>query len=118
MERDIFEFIELRKNHGNEDLRCRELFLGLWIPDLFMRRVSENGKWSLFCPDKAPGLSDVYGDEYEKLYTTYESKGMYNKQINAQDLWFAICESQIETGTPYILYKDAVNNKSNQKNLK
>jgi ribonucleoside-diphosphate reductase alpha chain len=114
---DVFDFLDLRKNTGDEEYRCRDLFLAAWIPDLFMRRVSENGKWSLFCPDKAPGLSDVYGDEYENLYTTYESKGMYNKQINAQDLWFAICESQIETGTPYILFKDAVNNKSNQKNL-
>jgi len=114
---DIFDFLDLRKNTGDEEFRCRDLFLAAWIPDLFMKRVSENKKWSLFCPDRAPGLSDVYGDEYETLYTKYENDGIYNKQINAQDLWFAICDAQMETGTPYILYKDAINKKSNQKNI-
>tara|TARA_Y100000389_G_scaffold205069_2_gene262684 strand:+ start:1083 stop:3326 length:2244 start_codon:yes stop_codon:yes gene_type:complete len=114
---DVFDFLDLRKNTGDEEYRCRDLFLAAWIPDLFMKRVENNEKWSLFCPYKAPGLSDVYGDEYEALYKKYEEEGRYNKQISAQELWFAICEAQMETGTPYILYKDAINNKSNQKNI-
>jgi len=114
---DIFEFLDLRKNTGDEEYRCRDLFLAAWIPDMFMRRVENNETWSLFCPHHTPGLSDLYGDEYEKLYTEYERDGRFIKQIKARDLWFAICESQIETGNPYILFKDAINQKSNQKNL-
>jgi ribonucleoside-diphosphate reductase subunit M1 len=114
---DIEDFLELKKNHGNEHDRARDLFYGLWIPDLFMKRVKENGKWSLMCPHECPSLSDCYGDEFEELYMKYESEGKFRKQINAQDLWFAILTSQIETGTPYLLYKDACNKKSNQNNL-
>lgn len=114
---DIFDFLDLKKNHGKEELRARDLFYAMWIPDLFMERVKNNGKWSLFCPNEAPGLHDCYGPEFEALYNKYEEEGRARKTINAQDLWFAILESQIETGTPYILYKDACNLKSNQKNL-
>jgi ribonucleoside-diphosphate reductase alpha chain len=114
---DIFEFLELKKNHGKEELRARDLFYALWIPDLFMKRVKENGTWSLFCPNEAPGLADVYGEAFENLFTKYEEEGRARKTIKAQELWFAIIESQIETGTPYMLYKDACNEKSNQKNL-
>jgi len=114
---DIEMFLDMKKNHGNEEDRARDLFYGLWIPDLFMERVKSNGVWSLMCPDKCKYLSDVYGDEFHKLYTGYEEKGMFIKQIKAQDLWIKILESQIETGTPYMLYKDAVNKKSNQSNL-
>jgi ribonucleotide reductase alpha subunit len=114
---DIESFLELKKNHGSEEDRCRDLFLALWISDLFMERVKAEGKWSLMCPDKCRGLSDVYGDEFKELYEKYESEGKYTKQINAQDLWFKILEAQIEQGVPYILYKDAANKKSNQKNL-
>jgi len=114
---DIFEFLELRKNHGKEEMRARDLFYGLWIPDLFMKRVESNDVWSLFCPNEAPGLADVYGDEFDRLFEKYEREGKARKQIKAQDLWFEIMESQIETGTPYMLYKDAANKKSNQKNL-
>ena len=114
---DIFDFLELKKNHGNELERARDLFYGLWITDLFMERVKCNGKWSLFCPDKCPGLHEVYGIEFNELYTKYEDEGRYNRQVNAQELWFAILTSQIETGTPYLTYKDAANMKSNQKNL-
>ena len=114
---DIESFLELKKNHGSEEDRCRDLFLALWISDLFMERVKAEGKWSLMCPDKCPRLSDVYGDEFKELYEKYESEGKYTKQINAQDLWFKILEAQIEQGVPYILYKDAANKKSNQKNL-
>jgi ribonucleoside-diphosphate reductase alpha chain len=114
---DIESFIELRKNHGNEEERCRDLFLALWIPDLFMKRVKANAKWSLMCPDRCQGLSDLYGDAFEELYERYEREGKYIKQINAQDLWFRILEAQIETGVPYLLFKDAVNRKSNQKNI-
>ena len=114
---DIFDFLELKKNHGNELERARDLFYGLWITDLFMERVKCNGKWSLFCPDKCPGLHEVYGEEFKKLYIKYEDEGRYNRQVNAQELWFAILTSQIETGTPYLTYKDAANMKSNQKNL-
>lgn len=114
---DVEAFLELKKNHGNEEDRCRDLFLALWIPDLFMQRVKENKKWSLMCPDNCKGLSDVYGDEFNALYEKYENEGKYTKQINAQELWFKILEAQIEQGVPYILYKDAANRKSNQKNL-
>jgi ribonucleoside-diphosphate reductase alpha chain len=114
---DVFEFLELRKNHGKEEMRARDLFYALWICDLFMKRVEENGEWSLFCPNEAPGLSDCWGAEFETLYTKYEAEGKARKTIKAQDLWFAIVESQIETGTPYMLYKDAANGKSNQQNL-
>lgn len=114
---DIEDFLELKKNHGNEHERARDLFYGLWIPDLFMKRVKENGIWSLMCPHECPGLSDCYGDEFEELYMKYESEGKYRKQLNAQELWFAILTSQMETGTPYLLYKDSCNRKSNQNNL-
>ena len=114
---DILDFLELRLNQGDEEERCRDLFSALWIPDLFMKRVEENGNWSLFCPDKAKGLSDVYGKEFEELYTKYEEEGLANTTMPAADLWKAILRSQTETGTPYMLYKDACNSKSNQKNL-
>ena len=114
---DILEFLELRLNQGDEEARCRDLFSALWIPDLFMKRVEENGNWSLFCPDKAKGLSNVYGKEFEELYTKYEEEGLANTTLPAADLWKAILRSQTETGTPYMLYKDACNSKSNQKNL-
>jgi len=114
---DVEAFLELKKNHGNEEDRCRDLFLALWIPDLFMERVKNDMKWSLMCPDQCLGLSDVYGDEFKELYERYESEGKYIKQINAQELWFKILESQIEQGVPYILFKDAANKKSNQQNL-
>lgn len=114
---DIFDFLQLKKNHGKEELRARDLFYALWIPDLFMKRVENNEMWSLFCPNEAPGLADVWGEEFERLYEKYEKEGKFRKQIKAQDLWFEILESQIETGTPYMLYKDAANRKSNQKNL-
>jgi ribonucleoside-diphosphate reductase alpha chain len=114
---DIFEFLDLKKNHGKEEMRARDLFYALWIPDLFMKRVKENGKWSLFCPNEAAGLSEVYGEKFEALYEKYEEEGKARKTVKAQELWFAIIESQIETGTPYMLYKDACNEKSNQKNL-
>ena len=114
---DVFDFLQLKKNHGKEELRARDLFYAMWIPDLFMRRVEENGDWSLFSPDEAPELYNSYGDEFEKLYDKYEAEGKARKVIKAQDLWFEILESQIETGTPYILYKDHANKKSNQKNL-
>jgi ribonucleotide reductase alpha subunit len=115
---DIFDFLELRKNHGDEELKARDLFYALWISDLFMERVKEkNGKWSLFCPHECPGLSDVYGDDFVKLYEKYEQEGKAKKTIVARDLWFAILDAQMETGTPYILYKDACNKKSNQKNI-
>jgi ribonucleoside-diphosphate reductase alpha subunit len=114
---DVEDFLNLRKNHGRDELRARDLFLALWIPDLFMERVKSNGEWSLFSPDEAPGLSDVYGEEFNELYSKYESQNKAKKTIKAQDLWYKIIESQIETGTPYMLYKDAANKKSNQKNL-
>tara|TARA_B100000029_G_scaffold79_1_gene120 strand:- start:2250 stop:4877 length:2628 start_codon:yes stop_codon:yes gene_type:complete len=114
---DIFDFLELKKNHGNELERARDLFYGMWIPDLFMERVKENGKWSLMCPDECPGLSDCYSDEFRELYIKYEMDGKVRKTVNAQEVWFSILTCQIETGTPYLLYKDACNNKSNQKNL-
>ncbi|XP_028404847.1 ribonucleoside-diphosphate reductase large subunit-like [Dendronephthya gigantea] len=114
---DIYEFLDLRKNTGKEEQRARDLFFALWIPDLFMVRVQEDGDWCLMCPDECPGLHDVYGDEFKELYMKYEREGRYRKKIKAQKLWFAILDSQIETGTPYMLYKDACNRKSNQKNL-
>jgi ribonucleoside-diphosphate reductase alpha subunit len=114
---DIMEFLELRLNQGDEEARCRDLFSALWIPDLFMKRVEESGNWSLFCPDKAPGLSDAVGEEFEALYTKYEEEGRANATVPAADVWKAILKSQTETGTPYMLYKDACNKKSNQKNL-
>ncbi len=114
---DVFDFLDLKKNHGKEEMRARDLFYALWIPDLFMKRVKEDGQWSLFCPNEAPGLYDCYGSKFEELYNTYEQEGRARKTVKAQDLWFAILESQIETGNPYILYKDACNEKSNQKNL-
>ena len=114
---DIFEFLDMKKNHGNELERARDLFYALWISDLFMERVEANGTWSLFCPNEAKGLSDVWGEEFNKLYTQYEDEGRARKTIPAQELWFAILASQVETGTPYMLYKDACNGKSNQQNL-
>jgi len=114
---DVFDFLDLRKNHGKEEQRARDLFFALWIPDLFMKRVEDNGDWTLMCPNECPGLSDTYGKAFEELYTRYEKEGKGRKTIKAQDLWFKVLESQIETGTPYMLYKDACNEKSNQKNL-
>jgi ribonucleoside-diphosphate reductase alpha subunit len=114
---DIMDFLDLKKNHGKEEQRARDLFYAMWTPDLFMQRVKENGDWTLMCPNECPGLSDAYGPEFEALYTKYEAEGRGRKTIKAQDLWFKILESQIETGTPYMLYKDAANQKSNQKNL-
>jgi len=114
---DVFDFLDLRKNHGKEEARARDLFYALWISDLFMKRVEANGEWSLFCPNEAPGLADCWGEAFETLYTKYEQEGRARKTIKAQDLWFKIMESQIETGTPYMLYKDAANSKSNQQNL-
>jgi ribonucleoside-diphosphate reductase alpha chain len=114
---DVFDFLDLKKNHGKEEQRARDLFFALWIPDLFMQRVKENGEWTLMCPHECPGLSDVHSAEFVALYTKYEQEGKGRKTIKAQDLWFKILESQIETGTPYMLYKDAANSKSNQQNL-
>jgi ribonucleoside-diphosphate reductase alpha chain len=114
---DVFEFLDLRKNHGKEEMRARDLFYALWIPDLFMKRVEEGGDWSLFSPSEAPNLHECWGAEFEKLYTTYEAEGRARRVVKAQDLWFAILDAQIETGTPYLLYKDAANGKSNQQNL-
>jgi len=114
---DILEFLECRKNHGSEEDRARDLFYAVWVPDLFMKRVKGNGKWSLMCPDECPGLSDMYGDEFEKTYEQYENDGKYREQIQARELWKKLVQAQMETGTPYMLYKDACNKKSNQKNL-
>jgi len=114
---DIEIFLQMRKNHGDEELKARDLFYALWIPDLFMERVKANGKWTLMCPDECPGLSDVYGEEFNALYTKYEAENRGRISINARDLWFQILDAQMETGTPYLLYKDAVNKKSNQKNI-
>ncbi|KAJ6682487.1 RIBONUCLEOSIDE-DIPHOSPHATE REDUCTASE [Salix koriyanagi] len=114
---DVFEFLDLRKNHGKEEHRARDLFFALWVPDLFMERVQSNGQWSLFCPNEAPGLADCWGKEFEELYTRYERDGKANKVVQAQNLWFEILKSQIETGTPYMLFKDTCNRKSNQQNL-
>ena len=114
---DIESFLDMKKNHGDEEQRARDLFYALWIPDLFMKRVKKNGMWTLMCPDKCPGLSDVYGEEFDELYTKYENDGRGNKTMRARDIWLKILDSQIETGTPYLLYKDACNKKSNQKNV-
>ena len=114
---DIFDFLELKKNHGKEELRARDLFYALWIPDLFMKRIENNEMWSLFDPNEAPGMADCWGEDFERLYEKYEKEGKARKQVKAQDLWFEILEAQIETGTPYMLYKDAANRKSNQKHL-
>ena len=114
---DVYDFLDLRKNHGKEEVRARDLFYALWIPDLFMQRVKDNGTWTLMCPNECPGLSDCWGEEFEKLYTKYETEGRGRETIKAQELWYKIIESQIETGNPYMLYKDAANRKSNQQNL-
>jgi ribonucleoside-diphosphate reductase alpha chain len=114
---DVFEFLDLRKNHGKEEMRARDLFYALWVSDLFMERVEANEDWSLFCPHEAPGLADCWGKDFEKLYKRYEKEGRARKVVKAQELWFAILDSQVETGTPYLLYKDAANGKSNQQNL-
>lgn len=114
---DVFEFLDLRKNHGKEEVRARDLFYALWIPDLFMKRVEANEEWSLFCPNEAPGMHEVYGDEFEALYEKYEKEGRARKTVKAQKLWYAILEAQTETGNPFMLYKDACNRKSNQQNL-
>ncbi len=114
---DVFEFLDLRKNHGKEEMRARDLFYALWISDLFMKRVEADENWSLFCPHEAPGLADCWGAEFEALYTKYETEGRARKTVKAQELWFAILDAQVETGTPYLLYKDAANGKSNQQNL-
>lgn len=114
---DVELFLQMRKNHGDEELKARDLFYALWIPDLFMERIKSNGTWTLMCPDECPGLSDVYGDEFNKLYCKYEDEDKGRRTINARDLWFQILDAQMETGTPYLLYKDACNKKSNQQNL-
>jgi len=114
---DVFDFLDLKKNHGKEEMRARDLFYAMWTPDLFMKRVEENTTWTLMCPNECPGLSEAYGAEFEALYLKYEKEGRGRKTIKAQELWFKILESQIETGTPYMLYKDAANEKSNQKNV-
>ena len=114
---DVFDFLDLRKNHGKEEMRARDLFYAMWTPDLFMKRVEANGEWTLMCPNECPGLSDVYGDDFVELYERYEAEGKGRKTIKAREVWEKIVESQIETGTPYMLYKDACNEKSNQKNL-
>jgi ribonucleoside-diphosphate reductase alpha chain len=114
---DIEMFLQMRKNHGDEELKARDLFYAVWIPDLFMERIKENGKWTLMCPDECPGLADVYGDEFVALYTKYEASGKGRVTVNARDVWFQILDAQMETGTPYILFKDACNKKSNQKNI-
>ncbi|KIC96291.1 ribonucleoside-diphosphate reductase subunit alpha [Flavihumibacter solisilvae] len=114
---DVFSFLDLRKNHGKEELRARDLFYALWIPDLFMKRVEENGDWTLFCPNEAPGLHECFGEDFVELYERYEREGRGRKTIKAQELWFAVLDAQIETGTPYLLYKDAANGKSNQQHL-
>ncbi len=114
---DIFAFLDLRKNHGKEEMRARDLFYALWVSDLFMKRVEADADWSLFCPHESPGLADCFGDEFEELYTRYEAEGRARKVVKAQELWFAVLDAQVETGTPYLLYKDAANSKSNQQNL-
>jgi len=114
---DIEMFLQMRKNHGDEELKARDLFYALWIPDLFMERVKANGKWTLMCPDECPGLADVYDKEFNKLYESYESEGKGKVTVNARDLWFKMLDAQMETGTPYMLFKDAINKKSNQKNI-
>jgi ribonucleotide reductase alpha subunit len=114
---DIFDFLDLKKNHGKEENRARDLFYALWVPDLFMQRCKDEGTWSLFCPNEAPGLAEAVGEDFKALYEKYEAAGLARKTIKAQDLWTAICTAQMETGVPYMLYKDACNLKSNQQNL-
>jgi len=114
---DIFDFLDLKKNHGKEEMRARDLFYAMWVPDLFMKRVEENESWTLMCPHESPGLYDIHGEEFEEIYLKYEAEGKGRKTIKARDLWEKILESQIETGTPYMLYKDSANRKSNQQNL-
>jgi ribonucleoside-diphosphate reductase alpha subunit len=114
---DIEKFLEMRKNHGDEELKARDLFYALWIPDLFMNRVKNNEQWTLMCPDECPGLSDVYGEEFEALYAKYEAEGRGRCKVSARELWFKVLDAQMETGTPYLCYKDTANNKSNQKNV-
>jgi ribonucleotide reductase alpha subunit len=114
---DIEDFLNLKKNHGDEEMRARDLFYALWIPDLFMERIRDGGKWSLFCPNECPGLSDVYGYQFKELYEKYEKEGKSRKTVNAREIWFKVLDAQMETGTPYLCYKDAANIKSNQKNL-
>jgi ribonucleoside-diphosphate reductase alpha chain len=114
---DIMAFLDLRKNQGHENMRARDLFYALWIPDLFMEKIEKNEDWYLMCPDECPGLSDVYGEEFEKLYNKYVEEKRYKSVVKAQEVWFKVLEAQIETGTPYLLYKDSVNKKSNQKNI-
>jgi len=114
---DIESFLEMKKNHGDEEMRARDLFYALWVPDLFMERVKTNAKWSLMCPDECRGLDDVFGAEFKTLYESYETTGKARTTVNARDLWFKILDSQMETGTPYLVFKDAVNTKSNQKNI-
>jgi ribonucleotide reductase alpha subunit/intein/homing endonuclease len=114
---DVEAFLEIRKNQGAEEERCRDLFTAMWIPDLFMERVRDNGDWCLMCPDECRSLADVYGEDFRKLYTQYEADGRYKKKVKAQSIWLSIIKSQIETGTPYLCYKDAANSKSNQKNI-
>jgi ribonucleotide reductase alpha subunit len=114
---DIELFLQMRKNHGDEELKARDLFYALWVPDLFMERIKTDGKWTLMCPDECPGLADVYGDDFANLYMKYEANGKGKKTVKARDLWFQILDAQMETGTPYLLYKDACNKKSNQKNV-
>lgn len=114
---DVEMFLQMRKNHGDEELKARDLFYAVWVPDLFMERIKANGKWTLMCPDECPGLADVYGDEFVALYTKYEQEGRGRSTVNARDIWLQILDAQMETGTPYILFKDACNKKSNQKNI-
>jgi ribonucleoside-diphosphate reductase alpha subunit len=114
---DVEDFLEMKKNHGDEEMRARDLFYALWIPDLFMERVKANAKWSLFCPHVCPGLSDVYGEAFATLYQKYEADGKANKTVSARELWFKVLDAQMETGTPYLLFKDSANLKSNQQNL-
>ncbi|HQQ94013.1 MAG TPA: ribonucleoside-diphosphate reductase subunit alpha [Bacteroidia bacterium] len=114
---DIYDFLDIRKNHGKEEMRARDLFTALWIPDLFMKRVEQEGMWSLMCPNECPGLSDCHSEAFEKLYTQYETEGRFRRQVKARELWASIIEAQIETGNPYMLFKDAANSKSNQQNL-
>ena len=114
---DIFAFLDLKKNHGKEELRTRDLFTALWIPDLFMKRIEANQDWSLFCPNEAPGLHLCWGEKFETLYVRYEKEGRARRRVKAQEVWFSILESQIETGNPYLVYKDSCNRKSNQQNL-
>ena len=114
---DILEFLDLKKNQGHEDMRARDLFYAMWISDLFMKCVEEDSDWYLMCPDECPGLSDTYGEDFEKLYNKYVTERRYKRVVKAQEIWRKILDAQIETGTPYICYKDAVNKKCNQKNL-